>query len=193
MGEVMTSSSRPCAGRIISIISPMGGDGRTTLCANVSAVLANLGKETITVDPPKVMRRAYDDLRSFGDFVLIDTPPGCSGGVSMAADADEVIVVMMPTWHTVHFAERLIEPARSQHARHNMRLVINRWRPADRELCDLLLDILQLDLLGVVPEDDDLYRGELVALNPESPAGREYQKIVRRLLGEEVPFMTSKS
>ena len=192
MGEVMTSSSRPCAGRVISIISPMGGDGRTTLCANVSAVLANLGKETITVDPREVMRRVYDDLRSLGDLVLIDMPPLQPGGMSMAADADEVIVVVTPTWHTVHFAERLIEPARSQHAKHNMRLVINRWRPAARELCDLLLDILQLGLLGIVPEDDDLYRGELVALNPESPAGREYQKIVRRLLGE-MPVMTSKS
>ena len=190
----MTSSSRPCVGRVISIISPMGGEGRTALCANVSAALANLGKETITVDLPKVMGRACDDLRSLGDFILIDTPPLQSGGVSMVADADEVIVIAMPTWHTVHFAERLIEPAtRSQHAGHNMRLVINRWRPADREPCDLLLKSLQLDLLGIVPEDDDLYRGELVALNPESPAGREYQNIARRLLGEEVPFTTPNS
>ena len=113
MGEVMTSSSRPCTGRVISIISPMGGDGRTTLCANVSAVLANLGKETITVDPREVMRRVYDDLRSLGDLVLIDMPPLQPGGMSMAADADEVVVVVTPTWHTVHFAERLIEPARS--------------------------------------------------------------------------------
>ena len=29
------------------------------------------------------MRRAYDDLQSLGDFIFIDTPPGCSGGVSM--------------------------------------------------------------------------------------------------------------
>ena len=34
-------------------------------------------------------------------------------------------------------------------------------------------------------------RGELAALNPsESPAGQEYQNIARRMLGEEVPFMT---
>lgn len=188
----MTSSSRHCAGRVISIISLMGGDGRTTLCADVSAALANVGKKTITVVPSTVMRRSYDDLRSLGDFILIDTPPGCSGDVTMAADADEVIVVVVPTWHTVHYVGRLIEHTRSQHGGHNMRLVINRWRPADREPCDLLLESLQLDLLGIVPEDDNLYRGELVALNPESRAGREYQNIVRRLLGEEVPVVELK-
>ena len=46
----MTSPPRPGTGRVISIISPLGGDGRTTLCANVNAALANFGRETITVD-----------------------------------------------------------------------------------------------------------------------------------------------
>lgn len=59
--------------------------------------------------------------------------------------------------------------------------MINRLRPADKELCDLLLEVLQLDLLGIVPEDDHLYRGELVALNPESPAGREYCLVKMKL------------
>lgn len=178
---VVTSSSRPCAGRVISIISPMGGDGRTAFCANVGAALADVGKKTVTVDPLKAVGRSYDDLRSLGDFILIDTLPLQCGGVSMVAGADEVIVVALPTWHTVYLAERLIESARSQHAGRNIRLVINRLRPADKELCDLLLEVLQLDLLGIVPEDDHLYRGELVALNPESPAGREYCLVKMKL------------
>ena len=44
-------------GSVISIISPMGGDGRTTMCANVGAALANLGKETIAVDADIVLRQ----------------------------------------------------------------------------------------------------------------------------------------
>lgn len=74
-----------------------------------------------------------------------------------------------------------------------MRLLINCWRPADREPCDVPLEILRLDFLGIIPEDNDLYRGKRVALNPESAFGREHQDIVRRLLGEEAPFMTSNS
>ena len=263
----MKSSSRPCAGRVISIISPMGGDGRTTLCANVSAALANLGKETITVDAdivqrqlsmvmglenriafslvdvmeeacdlskacirhrdipglqflpiarhvqdmavmenmrpgPEIIRRACDELRSLGDFVVIDSPPGYSGRLAMATAADEVIVVVMPWWHTVRAAERLIEPVKLR-GKYNMRLVINHMRSEKGQHRDgmlnanKILEILQLDLLGIIPEDDYVaassHRGKFAALNPGSPAGQEYQNVARRLLGEEVPFRTFKS
>ena len=198
MGELRKSSSRPSSGRVIAVISPMGGDGRTTLCTNVSMALARLGKETTAVDPLEVMRRAWDDLRSLGDVILIDTPPGCSGGLEMTTAADEVIVVVMPWWHTARAAERLIEPVRSQHAKHDVRLVINHWRPVERGRYDLnageILEILRLGLLGIVPEDDYVaapgHRGELAVLNPGSPAGQEYWNIARRLLGEKVPFMS---
>ena len=263
----MKSSSRSSTGRVISIISPMGGDGRTTLCVNVSAALARLGKETIAVDAdlehrhlsmamglenriafglidvvegacdlskayirhrgipglqflsivrhvqdvavmenmksdPEIMRRACDDLRSLGDFVVMDSPPGYSGGLEMTTAADEVIVVVKPWWHTVHAAERLIEPVKLR-GKHNMRLVINHMRPEKRRRRDgmlnanEILEIMQLDLLGIVPEDDYVAafsrRGEFAALNPGSPAGQEYQNVARRLLGEEVPFMMFKS
>ena len=265
----MQSSSRPWGGRVISIISPMGGDGRTTLCANVSVALARLGKETIAVDAdivnrslsrvmglenciasgwldvmeeacslskacirhrdvpglqflsighhvqnmavmenmkpdPEVMRRACDDLRSLGDFIVIDTPPGYGGGLEMATAADEVIVVVIPMSHTVDAAKRMIEAVKLLDKR-SMRLVINHMQPGKNRHCDEndgpdvngILEILPLDLLGIVPEDDYVVassrRGEFAALDPGSPAGREYQNIVRRLLGEEVPFMKFKS
>lgn len=82
----------------------MGGDGRTAFCANVGAAFADVGKKTVTVDPLKAVGRSYDDLRSLGDFILIDTLPLQCGGVSMVAGADEVIVVALPTWHTVYLA-----------------------------------------------------------------------------------------
>ena len=263
----MQSSSRPWAGRVISIISPMGGDGRTTLCANVSVTLARLGKETIAVDAdivhrslsrvmglenriafglvdvmeeacdlskacirhrdvpglqllpiarhvqdmavmenmkpdPEIVGRACDELRSLGDFVVIDSPPGSTGRLAMITSAEEVIVVVMPMWHTVHAAKRIIEAVKLLGKR-SMRLVINHMRPEknrqrdDRPDVDGILEILQLDLLGIIPEDDYVsassHRGKFAALNPGSPAGQEYQNVARRLLGEEVPFRTFKS
>ena len=263
----MQSSSRPWAGRVISIISPMGGDGRTTLCANVSVALTRLGKETIAVDAdivhrslsrvmglenriafslvdvmeeacnlskacirhrdvpslqllpiarhvqdmavmedmkpdPEIVDRTCDELRSLCDFVVIDSPPGYTDRLSMITSAEEVILVVMPMWHTVHAAKRIIE-AIELLDKQSMRLVINYMCSEKNRRCDDrpdvngILEVLQLDLLGVVPEDDYVaassHRGEFVALNPGSPAGQEYQNVARRLLGEKVPFRTFKS
>ena len=166
----------------------------------VSHMGKTAAKEYMTPDP-EIMRRACDDLRSRCDFVVIDSPPGYSGGLVTAAiaAADEVIVVVMPRWHTVHAAKRLIEPVKSRD-KQTMRLVINRMRLGKNRRRDEkpgvneILKILQLDLSGVVPEDDSVLvssnRGELAALDPRSPASKEYHNVARRLLGEEVPFVS---
>ena len=54
-------------------------------------------------------------------------------------------------------------------------------------------DILAIDILGVVPDDQDIIvstnRGEPVVTDSKSRAGQAYRNIVRRILGEEVPLM----
>ena len=59
-----------------------------------------------------------------------------------------------------------------------------------------VLEILSVDLLGMVPEDKDIIvstnRGEPLVLRegPNLPrASQAYKNIVRRIAGEEVPFM----
>lgn len=56
-----------------------------------------------------------------------------------------------------------------------------------------IIDILAIDLIGVVPEDEQIVvttnRGEPAALIQGSRAGEAYRNIARRLVGEEVPFM----
>jgi len=160
MGIVVEMTSRlgPSASRVIAVTSLMGGDGKTTFCANIGAALA---------------ARKAD-----GDVVFVDTSPLCADGAGIATAANDVIVVLAPSWHTVHYAERVIEAAKSHG---HMRIVINRWRPPDREACHRLLEVLPLELLGVIPEDERLRRGEMVILGPECPAGREYRRIADRL------------
>ena len=141
---------------------------------------------------PDAMRKVCDGLRPLCDYVIVDASPICTDGPSVVGAADEVVVVLTPSWHTVHYVQRLIKAVRSQHASQDTRLVINRWRPTDSEPCAILLKILQFDLLGVVPEDDYVSAydslGEFAALFPGSPAGQEYRNVARRILGEEVPF-----
>ena len=60
------------------------------------------------------------------------------------------------------------------------------------EISDML-DILAIDLLGIIPEDEYIVissnRGELAALTDNCKAGQAYKNIARRLLGEEVPLL----
>ena len=81
----------------------------------------------------------------------------------------------------------------------SMRLVINHMpREKNRHRNDMpsvdeILKILQLDLLGIVPEDAYVaafsHCGKFAVLNPGSPAEQEYQNMACRLMGEEVPFI----
>ena len=58
-------------------------------------------------------------------------------------------------------------------------------QPAD------ITDVLGVELLGVIPDDDAVIscanEGRPVS-GTKTPAGQAYDRIVRRLLGEEVPI-----
>jgi septum site-determining protein MinD len=55
-----------------------------------------------------------------------------------------------------------------------------------------VLEVLAIQLIGVVPEDELVLvssnQGMPAALDPKSRAGKAFRDIARRLNGEEVPF-----
>src|SRR5581483_10866143 len=55
-----------------------------------------------------------------------------------------------------------------------------------------VLEILAIDLIGIVPEDETIItstnRGNPVALEEKSQAGAAYGRIAQRLMGQDVPF-----
>jgi septum site-determining protein MinD len=59
---------------------------------------------------------------------------------------------------------------------------------------DDIIDILAIDLLGVIPEDEAIVissnRGEPVALDMNSQAGQAYRNIARRITGEDIPLIS---
>ena len=153
-----------------------------------------------TAVSPNAMRKVCDDLRSLCDYVVIDSPAGIESGFETATiGADNVVIVVTPHVSSVRDADRVIGLLESRN-KQDIHLVINRLEPEMVRSGDMLnisdvMEILAIDLLGIVPEDKYIVvssnRGELATLNPdESPAGQEYQNIARRMLGEEVPFMT---
>jgi septum site-determining protein MinD len=81
-------------------------------------------------------------------------------------------------------------------------LVINRYNPrlaqkGEMRSIDDVLDILAIDLLGVVPEDSSIVlasdRGQPAVYDGKVSAAQAYRNIAQRLLGNNVPLMRFKT
>ena len=144
------------------------------------------------------MIRVVKDLRSACEFVLIDSPAGIERGFKNAiAGADRVIVVTNPEVSAVRDADRVIGILEAE-GKGPATLIINRLNPTLVKSKDMLspedvLDLLAIDLIGIVPEDENVIvgsnRGAPVALDPKSRAGQALRNIARRLKGETVPLI----
>lgn len=132
------------------------------------------------------------------DYVIIDCPAGIEHGFKNAiAGADKAIVVTAPEVSAVRDADRIIGLLEA-HGFHDLQLIINRIRPrmvesGDMMSVDDMLEILAVELLGIVPDDDSIVtstnRGEPAVLDASSRAGQAYRNITRRLCGEDVPLL----
>ena len=80
----------------------------------------------------------------------------------------------------------------------NPKLLINRVRAdmvrrGDMMTIDDIIDILAIDLIGVVPDDEKVIvstnRGEPTVNDAKSMAGQAYRNITRRIIGEDVPLL----
>jgi len=151
-----------------------------------------------TAVSPDEMEVLCEELREEFDYTLIDCPAGIEQGFYNAiAGADKAIVVTTPEVSAVRDADRIIGLLESSDLR-NPKLIINRIRPRMVKQGDMMdiediVDILAIDLLGVVPEDEKIIvstnRGEPAVMDGISRAGEAYRRIAQRVRGEEVPLM----
>ncbi len=147
---------------------------------------------------PGQMMQLCDELREEYDYILIDCPAGIEQGFKNAiAGADKAIVVATPEVSAVRDADRIIGLLEAHEVR-NPKLLVNRVRMdmvrrGDMMTIDDIIDILAIDLIGVVPDDEKIVvstnRGEPAVIDSKSLAGQAYRNITRRLLGEEVPIL----
>ncbi len=147
---------------------------------------------------PSDMVRLCDELRKEVDWILIDSPAGIERGFKNAiAPADRVIVLTNPEVSAVRDADRVIGILEADE-KGPAALIINRLNPAMVKRHDMLsaedvLDLLAIELIGVVPEDENVVvatnRGTPVALDQKIKAGQAFRNIARRLKGEKVPFL----
>jgi len=155
-----------------------------------------------TAITPEQMKKLCDDLRAEFEYILIDCPAGIEQGFKNAiAGADKAIIVTTPEVSAVRDADRIVGLLEAS-GFEEPRLIINRIRPdmvkrGDMMDIDDVIDILAIELLGVVPEDERIVistnRGEPAVADESSKAGKAYRNIIQRLLGEDVPLMPLES
>ena len=149
---------------------------------------------------PEDMVRICEELRPDFDYILIDSSAGIEEGFRTAlAPADLVLLVTNPEVAAVRDADRVIGLVEAM-GKPAPKLIVNRLKPDMVRRGDMLdtgdvLEILAIELLGVIPEDEQVIvstnRGVPVVLEERSPAGQAFRAIARRLMGENVPFALS--
>ena len=141
------------------------------------------------------MKTLIEALRNDFDYIIIDCPAGIEQGFKNAiAGADRAIVVTTAEISAIRDADRIIGLLESSEIK-NPELVINRIRPnmvRKGEMMDVddIVDLLSIDLIGVVPDDEYIItqtnKGEPVIQNKRAPSGKAYIEIAKRVLGEKI-------
>jgi septum site-determining protein MinD len=142
------------------------------------------------------IRDVLDHYRREFHYILVDSPAGIEQGFKNAcAGADKAIIVTTPEVSAIRDADRVVGLLGARSI--DPVLLINRMdidmvRKGDMLSVKDVQDILGIDLIGVVERDDLVIVaancGEPAVFNPKSRAGKAFDRIARRLGGENVPF-----
>ncbi len=148
--------------------------------------------------------KIIDDLSKDYDYIVCDSPAGIEKGAMLAMYyADDAIIVTNPEVSSVRDSDRMlgIMASKSRRAEQNLEpvteyLLLTRYDPSRVKRGDMLSvedvqEILSMDLLGVIPESQDILNasnsGEPVILQEKTDAAKAYKDVVGRYLGEDIP------
>ncbi len=146
---------------------------------------------------PEQMKKLTDELRDEFDYIILDCPAGIEQGFKNAiAGADRALVVTTPEVSAIRDADRIIGILEANEMKRTD-LIVNRIRmdmvkKGEMMSIDDVLDILAINLIGAVPDDENIVistnQGEPLVGN-NTLAGQAYMNICRRIVGEEVPLL----
>jgi septum site-determining protein MinD len=155
-----------------------------------------------TAVSPEQMIKLINELKSEFDYIIIDCPAGIEQGFKNAiAGASRAIVVTTPEVSAVRDADRIVGLLEANELR-NPKLLINRVRVdmvkrGDMMSIEDIIDILAIDLIGVVPDDEKVVistnKGEPAVTDDKSLAGQAYRNITGRIQGQDIPIMNLES
>lgn len=153
-------------------------------------------KDAVT---PDQMVELTNTLKETFDYVLIDCPAGIEQGFKNAiAAADRALIVTTPEVSAIRDADRIIGLLEANEIKNN-RLIVNRLRAdmvrrGDMMSVDDVIEILAIDLIGIVPDDEHIVistnTGDpIVGRYETSLAGQAYMNIADRIMGQDVDYI----
>lgn len=150
---------------------------------------------------PYQMEKVIKDLKKTMDYILIDSPAGIEQGFKNSiVGADRAIVVTTPEVSAVRDADRIIGLLEAE-GLNDPDLIVNRIKVNmvnDKSMMNVddVSDILSINILGIVPDDENIIistnKGEPIVLNDNAKVSISYKNIARRILGEDIPFISLK-
>jgi len=174
---------------------------RSKVSENLHFLAASQTKDKSVLTSEKV-KALIDELKEEYEYVLLDAPAGIESGFEHTIEfADKAIVVVNPEVSSIRDADRAIGilDAKSQKVKDGEEvdkfLVVNRInaemvQSGEMLRSDDILDILNIKLLGKVPEDkgviDASNQGKPVVLDNKSMAGQAYARIAGRICGQDI-------
>lgn len=174
---------------------------KSKVSENLHFLAASQTKDKTVLTSEKV-KALLDELKTSYEYVLLDAPAGIESGFEHTIEfADTAIVVVNPEVSSIRDADRAIGilDAKSQKVKEGQDvskfLVVNRInaemvQSGEMLRSDDILDILNIKLLGKVPEDkgviDASNQGKPVVLDSKSVAGQAYTRIAGRICGQNI-------
>ena len=149
------------------------------------------------IDPDQ-LRELCRQLEEEFDYIIIDCPAGIEQGFKNAiSGAQEAILVTTPEVSALRDADRVIGLLEAADL-HRPKLIINRIKPGMVKRGDMMdkddiMELLDVDVLGMVPADDRLIiasnQGIPVIHDTNSPSGAAFSRISARIDGDDIPLM----
>ena len=136
---------------------------------NLSVIPSSCTKEKCLPDPGQ-MKHLFDDLRQDFDYILVDSPAGIDQGFLLAiTGADRIVVVTTPQIAAIHDADCVLQILK-KHYTVKTELLINGFRKhmvKDGDMLNIgdICELLDVPLLGVIPEDEQI----IIAQNHGEP------------------------
>ena len=149
---------------------------------------------------PEQMKKLIDQLKQDFEFIILDCPAGIEQGFQNAiASANRAIVVTTPDVAAIRDADRIIGLLDAKQI-DKIELIVNRMRfdmirNGEMMSLDDVLDILSIDLIGAIPDDENVVvstnQGEPL-VGKQTMAGQAYMNICLRILGEHIPLLVNR-
>lgn len=120
---------------------------------------------------PQAIKIVLEGLAPQFDYLLIDCPAGIDEGFHRAvATADEALVITTPHLTSLRDADKVLTMLKSYHLK-SLSVVVNRVKGELLSAGECLTpqeisELLKTPLLGILPEDQGIYDGDLKRLHP---------------------------